>query len=775
MDTPELLAFLKSQSKLFADFPDDRLRELVEGSRLTTFEPNEAIIRFGEEGRCMGIILEGSAEASVTDDSGEKHSIARLGRGDIFGEISLMTGDRTIADVIGISRCKVLLIPQDLFSQALITHPPAIKHLSRMISERTTKLARERAILDLEASAVRRSHDPYGMNLKTDAPEIILVVNCGSSSLKYSLFNTCDEARNARGVVERIGQEGTRHTAWLPVWEMARELPGGGHRQAFASMVDMLTSDSAGVLASSEAITAVGHRVVHGGDRFTNPVIITDDVVTEIQQVSHLAPLHNPVNVVGIHEARRLFPGAHHVAVFDTAFHHTLPPYAYLYGLPYECYEQHRIRRYGFHGMSHLYVSLRAAQHLKRPFNELQIITCHLGNGASMCAVDHGRSIDTTMGLTPTEGLLMGTRSGNVDPAALVHLMRTQGLGPDELDTLINRQSGLLGLSGVSNDMREIEQAAQQGHHRALLAFKTFCYQIRKTIGAYVAAMQGLDVLVFTGGIGQGSAGVRSLACQRLGYMGITVDEQRNQAARGFEQACDIAADSAPVRVLVIPTDEERMIARETLRALNASHIAPIVHSQKHAPVPIEVSAHHVHLSQEHVDALFGPGHQLTPDADLSQPGQFACQEKVSLIGPKGRVERVRVLGPTRPQTQVEIAMTEQFKLGIDAPIRESGDLQDTPGVTLEGPHGAVAADRGVICALRHIHMSPEDALRFGLRDKYRVQVRVGSGRELIFGDVLVRVHPSYRLALHLDTDEANAGNVTSGTTGFIDGIQSRG
>ncbi len=226
----------------------------------------------------------------------------------------------------------------------------------------------------------------------------------------------------------------------------------------------------------------------------------------------------------------------------------------------------------------------------------------------------------------------------------------------------------------------------------------------------------------------------------------------------------------------MIPSDEERMIARETLRALRASNITNIIRSQKDAPVSVEVSAHHVHFSQEHVESLFGPGYQLTPELPLSQPGQYACQEKVTLVGPKGQVDRVRVLGPTRPETQVEISMTEQFKLGIHPPVRESGDLEDSPGITIEGPHGSVTTDKGVICALRHIHMSPEDALRFGLRDKYKVRVRVEeSDRELVFGDVLVRVHPTYRLAMHLDTDEANAANITSGMTGYIDSIHSRG
>jgi acetate kinase len=774
MDLAKIIEFLKNQVALFKGFPDARLKELAEGSRVTTFEPKEAIIRFGEEGRFLGILLDGEAEVSVTDDSGEKHHIGMLKPGDIFGEMSLMTDDKTMADVIGATRCKVMLIPQSLFSTILITHMPALKHLSKTISERLKRYAYDKESQELAASAFRRSDDPYGFQLKSDEPMKLLVVNCGSSSLKYNLFNTADETANARGTIEKIGEEGTRHVYHSSKGEVVRDLPKGEHREAFAVMLEELTAQGTGVISSPDEISALGHRVVHGGDKFSHPVIITDEVLKDIEKAADLAPLHNPVNLIGINEAKRFFPNASQVAVFDTAFHQALPAYAYLYGLPYEYYEQKGIRRYGFHGMSHFYVSLKAAEHLKRPFNEMKIVTCHLGNGASICAVEHGRSVDTSMGLTPTQGLIMGTRCGDLDPAVLVHLMRTEGMGHEDLDRLINKQSGLKGISGISNDMREIEKASYEGNHRALLAFKTFCYQIRKYIGAYAAALGGLNVLVFTGGIGQGSAGVRSLACQGLGYMGICIDEKKNRNARGFEGVHDISTDDAPVRVLVIPTNEERMIARETLRTLNSRHVTKIIRSQKPTPVPVEVSAHHIHLSQEHVEELFGPGHQLAFESELSQPGQFACKEKLNLVGPKGKVERVRVLGPTRKETQIEISMTEQFKLRIHPPIRGSGDIEDSPGIAIEGPDKTITTDKGVICALRHIHMSPEDALRFGLRDKDMVIVRVKGGRGLIFGDVLVRVNPSFKLAMHIDTDEANAANIKTGFTGYIDGIQNR-
>ena len=322
--------------------------------------------------------------------------------------------------------------------------------------------------------------------------------------------------------------------------------------------------------------------------------------------------------------------------------------------------------------------------------------------------------------------------------------------------------------------MREVLRAADQGHQRALIALKAYCYRVRKYIGAYVASMGGLDTVIFTGGVGQGSAVVRALALQGLECMGIRLDGSRNQDARA-DEISRISTDYSKVAVLVVPTEEERMMAREALRALSRSYITRVLEAQKQQPFLVEISAHHIHLTQEHVEALFGKGHQLTKHADLSQPGQYGCKEQLTIVGPKGRIERVRILGPARKYTQVEIAMTEQFKLGIHPPIRESGDIADTPGCVLESPNGSVQIDSGVICALRHVHMSPEDALRYGVRDKSFVRVRIAGNRELIFGDVLVRVDPSFKLAMHIDTDEGNAANVKTGARGYIDGIQSEG
>jgi acetate kinase len=762
--------FIKGKVDLFKDFSDDRLQQLVNGSRVASFEANEAVAHCGEEATHFSVVLRGSVSASMIGEGGTRQVFGRLEAGGTFGELALMTGDKLLADFIAESPCEVLRIPVSLFQSIIMAEPKAVQHVSRTIAARLREVMADPS---KAAAALRRGDDPYGLKLKGERPEKILVINCGSSSVKYSFYDTADESRRAQGQVERIGITGTRLVHHGPGGEVKRGLPSGGFAEAFEAIVKELTAKGTGVIGGVGEVSVVAHRVVHGGERFAEATVITDEVLAQIEALSPLAPLHNPVNVAGIKEMRRLFAAVPHVAVFDTAFHHTLPAYAYLYGLPYEFYEQKAVRRYGFHGTSHAYVALRAAQFLGRRPNELEIISCHLGNGSSLCAVDHGRSVDTTMGFTPAEGLIMGTRCGDVDAGILAFLERTEGLSAGKSEELLNKKSGLLGLSGVSSDMREILKAAEEGNARALLALKAYCYRVRKYIGAYVAAMGGMDTIVFTGGIGQGSAMVRALALQGLSCMGIALDEQRNREARGFDEVCRISTDDSKITVLIVPTDEERMMAREALRALSRTYLTRVLEAQKQEPFLVEVSAHHIHLTQEHVEALFGKGHQLTKHADLSQPGQYACKEQLTIVGPKGRIERVRVLGPARKITQVEIAMTEQFRLGVHPPIRESGDIKDTPGCTLEGTAGSVKLDRGVICALRHVHMTPADALRYGVRDKSVVRVRVDGDRELIFGDVLVRVDPTFALAMHIDTDEANAAHVQTGTKGYIEGIQS--
>lgn len=769
MNTSSVVSFLKEKVTTFRDFSTARLQALVEGSRVAIFEARDIVMPQGAEATHFAVVLSGTVDASVSGENGTRQPLGQLSTGETFNELALLTGDAVLADFTAATRCEVLLVPVTFFQSIIVSQPAAAQEVSRTVGARMKALLADPL---KAAAALRRSEDPYGLQLKGERPEKILVVNCGSSSLKYCFYDTADESRQARGQVERIGIDGTRLAHRGPKGEVKRDLPQGSFADAFKAMIAELTSKETGVIRSAGEVSVVAHRVVHGGEKFTEGTLITDEVLAEIEALSPLAPLHNPVNVAGIREMRRLFPAVPHVAVFDTAFHHTLPDYAYLYGLPWELYEKHRVRRYGFHGTSHHYVSLKAAQFLKRRPNELRLVSCHLGNGSSLCAVDHGRSVDTTMGFTPAEGLIMGTRCGDVDAGVLAFLERTENRTASQSEEMLNKKSGLLGLSGVSSDMREVLKAADAGQSRALVALKAYCYRVRKYIGAYVAAMGGLDAVVFTAGIGQGSAEVRALALQGLECMGIVLDASRNRAARGFDEVCRVSADDSKVTVLVVPTDEERMMAREALRTLSRSNIVRALESQKQEPFLVEVSAHHIHLTQEHVEALFGQGHQLTKHADLSQPGQYACKEQLAIVGPKGRIERVRVLGPARKYTQIEIAMTEQFKLGVHPPIRESGDIKDTPGCTLESPTGSVPVDRGVICALRHIHMTPEDAVRYGVRDKSFVRVRIEGVRELVFGDVLVRVDPNFKLAMHIDTDEANAANVQTGAQGCIVGIQ---
>jgi acetate kinase len=356
----------------------------------------------------------------------------------------------------------------------------------------------------------------------------------------------------------------------------------------------------------------------------------------------------------------------------------------------------------------------------------------------------------------------------------VLYLLREKGLSVEQVDEMLDRHSGLYGLSGLSGDFGDLEDAASRGDHRAIVAIQAFCYHIRKYIGAYLSTLSGLDALVFSGPIGVGSSWVRSLACQGLAHVGIQVDEVLNRTVPPRpREATEISDATSQVKVLVVPADEGAMIARETIRTLGYQSAARVTQRQDRA-IPVEVSAHHVHLSREHVDALFGAGYELTARADLSQPGQYACEETVDLVGPRGRVERVRILGPQRSRTQVEIAMTEEFRLGVRAPIRASGDLAGSPGITLVGPRGTVNVPEGVICSVRHIHIPPEDALALGLKDRDLCMIRVDGERTLIFGDVLVRVNPNYRLAMHIDTDEANAANLRTGMQGHLVSVQDR-
>ncbi|KPU43953.1 acetate kinase [Oxobacter pfennigii] len=390
----------------------------------------------------------------------------------------------------------------------------------------------------------------------------VLVINCGSSSLKYQLIEMTDEEVLAKGLVERIGLEGSVLTHRpKDMDKIIIEKDMKDHKEAVKLVLEALVDKNHGVIKSMDEITAVGHRVVHGGEKYSGSVLIDDVVMNVLKECSAIAPLHNPPNIIGINACRDLMPDVPMAAVFDTAFHQTMPDYSYMYALPYEYYEKFSIRKYGFHGTSHKYVSIKAAEMLNKPYNELKIITCHLGNGSSVAAVKNGKSVDTSMGFTPLEGLMMGTRSGDLDPAIIDYLASREGMTISEINNVLNKKSGFLGVSGVSSDSRDIENAAKEGNKRAQMAFSMFCYRVKKYIGAYAAAMGGVDTIVFTAGIGENSIPTREKICEDMEFLGITIDKEKNKI-RGKKE--DISAAGAKVRVLIIPTDEEMMIARET-------------------------------------------------------------------------------------------------------------------------------------------------------------------------------------------------------------------
>jgi acetate kinase len=403
----------------------------------------------------------------------------------------------------------------------------------------------------------------------------VLVLNCGSSSVKFQVIETSLEMIEAntdetlaRGLVEKIGLSDSRLAIEVegrkPYQEISEILE---HRTAVERVLKTLVHPDHGVLKSVKEIEAVGHRVVHGGEKFASSVLVTPEVEAMIEECVVLAPLHNPHNLRGLTAARSLLPGVPHVAVFDTAFHQSIPPEAFIYGLPYELYRRHAIRRYGFHGTSHRFVSIRTARLLDRPLEDVRIVTCHLGNGCSMAAVDRGHSVDTTMGFTPLEGLLMGTRSGDLDAAILPWVMTMEDVTLSQLNAMLNKHSGLYGISGVSSDMREIEHARATGNKRARLAFEIFCYRIRKYVGAYAAAMGGLDAVTFTGGIGENSSLVRETSLAGMEFLGIELDHEANRTApRGKEVL--VSRSGSRVAVAVVPTNEERVIARDTARVL---------------------------------------------------------------------------------------------------------------------------------------------------------------------------------------------------------------
>lgn len=392
----------------------------------------------------------------------------------------------------------------------------------------------------------------------------VLVINCGSSSLKYQVIDSESEKVLAKGLCERIGIDGRLVYQPARSEKIITESDMPTHKEAVRMVLDALVDPENGVLKSLDEIGAVGHRIVHGGEKFTESAVITDEMLAKVEECNELAPLHNPANIIGINACRELMPGVPMVGVFDTAFHQTMPQKAYMYAVPYECYEKYGVRRYGFHGTSHSFVSKRAAEVAGIDLNNSKIIVCHLGNGASVSAVHNGKSVDTSMGLSPLEGLVMGTRSGDIDPTAVEYIAKKEGLDFDGVMNLLNKKSGVLGISGVSSDFRDLLEAQDKGDKRAKLAVDMFVYRVAKYIGAYTAAMNGVNLIAFTAGVGENNGYVREEICRYLGFMGVKIDSRINDETHGEDKR--ISTDDSNVLVYVIPTNEELAIARETVR-----------------------------------------------------------------------------------------------------------------------------------------------------------------------------------------------------------------
>ncbi len=720
--------FLTNNVPLFKDFSKDIVIEIIEKSEVKNFEKHEAVIEFSEQAIFLGVLLEGNAELSFTDNNGDKHILNKLKPGDIFGEISLMTGDRTIADVLCTTPCRILIIPEDVFREFITTNPAAVKYLSERLESKLKAISYEFEEALYTKAAAKKTSDPYGLKLHTKEQLRLLIIKSEHYVLQYYLFDTKNHDNNASGEFNNLGTKGSNFIFKSKKSEITNKTKIADIKEALVMLIEKLKQS--GIINSIEEINAAGHIVQFGGEEFTSSVMADSTVIEKLNHLSSTVNISD--NIKGIRTSMELLPGIPHIAVFDTAFHHTIPSFANSYANSFTkfydtTHKDNKIEPPNLYGLSHSYAALKAAEHLKLPYNSLEIAICNLDKTSSMCAVDHGRSVDTSA------------------------------------DFL-----------GVLNNFTKLEQKAGNGSYDAQLAIKTYCYSLRKQIGSYMAAMGGLDVLVFSGKLGTESPYVRGLSCQGLECIGIKINKDLNKKANSNNDVHVISETDSKVKVLVIPNNEEVMVAREIIRTIDNDKISKLINTKKPKSIPIDISAHHIHLSDKDLEGLFGPGYKLTHDVELSQPGQYACKERVTLTGPKGSVNRVRILAPTRKKTQIEIAMTEQYKLGIEPPIRASGDIENTPGITLETENGSLTIDKGVICAMRHIHMTPEDALGFGLHNKDIVRVKVVGDRELIFGDVLVRVSPKYKLVMHIDTDEGNAANIKTSMKGYIDSIQER-
>ncbi len=748
---------------LFATLSPEALEKAVAAAKAITFEKGQACIRQGDANEIFGVLLSGRLAAVRDLDTSHAEEVGTVNPGECFGEMSMLTGNSSNISIVSLEESEIVIFLQEEIGPILAVNREAVQFLTRLISTRLAPAQQPSAPAQPTVAK---------FSLSASRSMRVLSVSCRRCDMRYSFFDTSSDNVRASGSITGLGGDNAVHSHRSSNKTRQGSLSANTHEAALQAAMNALVAD--GVLNDPADLSAIGHRVCHGGLVYDGPAVVTEKVLEDIRNVSNLAPVENPYNIAGIEICQRLAPNVPQVAVFDTSYYLRMPRSAYCYPLPKELANDPMLRRFGSHGISHEGAAHAASAFLGKNFNALKIISCHLGSGASMTAIDHGRPVDCSMGLTPMSGLIMATRPGDLDPGLLLHLIRDRGMDPKELTHQLFTKSGLEGLSGISGNVLAVMQAADGGDSQALLALEAYCRSAKKYLSSYVGVLGGVDTIVFTGGVGQHTPGLRARICQGLEWMGVHLDEARNRGAHvEAGEVAEISHEKSCARVVVVGGNENHTIAHHAVRAVSQLRVTDVMRD-KNTTIPLGISAHHVHLTQEHVEILFGPGHTLTWFADLTQPGQFACEEKVSLIGPKGRIDRVRVLGPVRPETQVEIARTEEFKLGVDAPVRMSGDLDGTPGTTLEGPAGQVHLEKGVICARRHIHMSPQEAIELAVRDRDVVRINIPGERSLIFGDVVVRVHPEFRLDMHIDTDEANAAEMDADSIGYLDSIQER-
>jgi len=598
---------------LFATLSPEALAKAVAAGTATSFEQGEVCIRQGEAGEVFGVLISGRLGAVRDLETNQPKQLGTIKPGECFGEMSMLTGNSTSASVVALEKSEVIIFLQEEIGPVLAVNRDAVQFLTRLISFRLAPARQPEAPVQSAAAKFSLSASRFMR---------VLSISCRRNDMRYSFFDTSSERTRSSGSVTGVGGDGAIHHHRSSSGTRHEPISTSTHEAAFRAALDTLVAEGM------------------------------------IRNISNLAPMENPYNIAGIEICQALAPKVPQVAVFDTSFYLKLPSAAYRYALPGELANDPLLRRFGSHGISHEGAANTASAFLGKNFGDLKIISCHLGSGASLTAIDHGRPVDSSMGLTPMSGLIMATRPGDLDPGLLLHLIGDRGMDPADMTRRLYTESGLKGLSGISGDVLTVMLAAEGGNSQALLALEGYCRSARKYLSSYVGILGGVDVIVFTGGVGQNTPGLRARICQGLEWMGVHLDEGRNRGAHVEPgKVAEISHEDSRARVVVVGGNENHTIAHHAVRAVSQMRVTDVMRHKK-TPIPLGISAHHVHLTQEHVEVLFGPGHTLTWFADLTQPGQFASQEKVSLIGPKGRIDRVRVLGPVRPDSQVEIART---------------------------------------------------------------------------------------------------------------------